>query len=100
MRTTSLTEVDALAAYAILVANAGAAAAADHFDSFVHEFTKEVPTSEWAIPGPLGTGGKFRFPQLLVECNPEDLSPARVAIIARTNKALAALTAPAKVDTH
>jgi hypothetical protein len=87
---TSLTKPQAIAVFNILVENAGARADEHDQMSFVVEFTKERPTREYRFKGGLGFGGKLRFPRLTVDCYPEDETPARAAMVEKTNAALAA----------
>jgi hypothetical protein len=85
-----LTKQQATAVFNILVEHAGARADEQDQRSFVLEFTKERPTSEYRFMGGLGFGGKLRFPRLTVDCYPEDETPARREMIEKTNAALAA----------
>jgi len=85
-----LSKQQAIAVFNILVEHAGARADEDDQTRFVLEFTKERPTSEYRFMGGLGFGGKLRFPRLTVDCYPEDETPARAAMVEKTNAALAA----------
>ncbi|MDR9839675.1 MULTISPECIES: hypothetical protein [Herbaspirillum] len=76
--------------YDALVEYAGAIDADDLRQRFVFEFSQRAsPTNEYRFQGALGFGGKFRYPQLTVDCYPEDLTPARNTMIQETNLALA-----------
>lgn len=86
-----LTEPEARDVYQVLVAEAGASARPEDVDSFVIEFTGQMPTHQWRFQGALGFGGKFRFPRMTVDCYPEDETPARLETIRRTNAKLAAV---------
>lgn len=88
MKTTPMTEQQAKAVYAVLQETCGAG---DDELSFVYEFTKELPTTEWRFGGSLGFGGKFRYPRMSVDCYPEDESAARLAMISAANAKLAVL---------
>lgn len=88
-RTAGLTENQAIAVFNILVEHAGARADEQDQASFVLEFTKERPTSEYRFIGGLGFGGKFRFPRLTVDCYPEDETAALRGMVEKTNAALA-----------
>lgn len=89
----TLTEPEARAVYQVLVAEAGASASSVDVESFVIEFTSEMPTHQWRFQGALGFGGKFRFPQMTIDCYPEDETPDRLQSIDAANKRLADLKA-------
>lgn len=88
---TRLTTEQATQAYATLVAHAGARPNEDDVAGFVYEFTRQKPTDEFRFQGGLGSGGKFRFPRMSVDCYPEDATAARNNMIAATNEALGRL---------
>ncbi|WP_413460476.1 hypothetical protein [Herbaspirillum huttiense] len=76
--------------YDALVKYAGAIDVDDLRQRFVYEFSQKAsPTSEYRFQGALGFGGKFRYPQLTVDCYPEDLTPSRNTMIQEANVALA-----------
>lgn len=78
------------AIYQILVEECGANTDDIAVRSFVYEFTKENPTSEYRFQGKLGFGGKFRYPRMTVDCYSEDETPAIRAMIEKANARLAA----------
>lgn len=84
----SLTENQAEQVWAILAQECGASNLYWEKISFVNEFSKDVPASEWRFQGSLGFGGKFRFPRMSVDCYPEDLTPARREAIDKANSRL------------
>lgn len=86
-----LTPEQATQAYAALVAHAGARPNEDDVAGFVYEFTRQKPTDEFRFQGGLGSGGKFRFPRMSVDCYPEDATAARNNMIAAANEALGRL---------
>ncbi len=86
-----LTPAEASWLYAVLVDCCRASPQTDDVAAFVHEFTSENPTREYRFQGGLGFGGKFRFPQLSVDCYPEDINPARTAMMAAANAKLASM---------
>lgn len=86
-----LTKEQAVRVYEVLFEHCGARPAEDDVASFVHEFTRENPTSEYRFCGALGFGGKFRFPRFSVDCYPEDSNPIRDKMVSDGNAALAAL---------
>ncbi len=95
-----LSESDAAAVWQVLVDHAGAYD--DPYDraSFVHSQVERV-VEEWRFIGCLGGGGKFRRrlgwtcdgyrETWTVDCNREDLTDERQAVITKTNAALAEL---------
>jgi hypothetical protein len=85
----NMTSDEANQVYDILIAEARAPQS--QRDSFVREFTSDKPTTEWRFMGALGFGGKFRFPGTRIDCYPEDETPARRKIIAKTNLKLRVL---------
>jgi len=76
--------------YDILVERAGARPDDSHRAEFVHTFTSERPTSEYRLNSRLGSGGKFRYPRMSVDCYPEDETAKVTAMMAATNEALTA----------
>ncbi|PZR93525.1 MAG: hypothetical protein DI537_10425 [Stutzerimonas stutzeri] len=91
-----MTPEKAAQAYDILVREAGAAPG--DRSSFILHLSKPSPPTEYRFQGHLGFGGKFRLRQSdqiahRVDCYPEDLDPERIAIVERTNAALATLDA-------
>lgn len=87
----SFTKEQSDVVYSALIQYAGARDAELSRTQFVTEFLKTKPTSEYRIGGQLGSGGKFRFPAMTVDCYPEDASPSRLAILAACNAELARL---------
>lgn len=85
-----MTEQKARAVYAVLIAECGANLG--DLDSFVCEFSKSEPTGEWRFQGALGFGGKFRYPQMCVDCYREDENPRRLDMIASANAKLKELS--------
>jgi hypothetical protein len=83
-----MTVEKASAVYDVLVAIAGAHA--DRKDAFVGHFSSPGCTNEWRFGGKLGSGGKFRYPRMTVDCYPEDGTHDRLTVIRQTNAALAA----------
>lgn len=79
--------------YDVLVREAGASPHRIDRAAFVwsHDGSRGYVASEWRMGGPLGFGGKYRSGTNTVDCYPEDMTPERAEIIARTNAALAAL---------
>lgn len=88
-----LTQEQAVRVYKVLLEQCGARPAEDAVAGFVHEFTRENPTSEYRFCGALGSGGKFRFPRFTVDCYPEDSNPIRDKMVADGNAALAVVKA-------
>jgi hypothetical protein len=95
-----LSEADASAIWQVLVDHAGVSN--DPYDraSFVCSQAETV-VQEWRFMGALGSGGKFRRNRVwigdtrteswTVDCYPEDETPQRLAVIDKTNEALAEL---------
>lgn len=75
--------------YDVLVEHAGASEGTRN--SFVHNHTPPETCLEWRFIGDLGFGGKYRNGKNVVTCYQEDETPERLAIIVKTNAALAAL---------
>lgn len=81
-------------AYDLLVEHAGATIGGDPRLTFVHYFSREDRLgTEFRFCGKLGMGGKFwrNDGRFYVACYKEDETPERLAIIEKTNQALAAL---------
>ncbi len=95
-----LSEADAAAVWQVLVDHAGAPDHAMSRDAFV-QFQAARTCEEYRFGGSLGFGGKFRRSvlcacpehgeQWTVDCYPEDETPERLAVIDKTNAALAEL---------
>ena len=84
------TDGQAAAIWDILVRKAGALD--DPFDAanFIGQCARGI--GEWRFQGSLGFGGKlYEGRPPYVSCYPEDRTPERDRVIARTNEALAAL---------
>lgn len=82
------------AVYDVLVREAGALSDRIERECFViaHEGGEwRTRCEEYRFQGLLGFGGKYRSKTNTVDCYPEDMTPERAEIIARTNAALAAL---------
>lgn len=58
---------------------------------FVSEYTCGAPSPEWRLMGALGYDGKFRFPGLTVDCDPERSTPERREMVSAANVKLAEL---------
>ncbi|WP_425953079.1 hypothetical protein [Ralstonia pseudosolanacearum] len=86
-----LTPQQAEAVWQVLVNNCKPAGAEEERVAFIAAMTKARPPREYRIQGELGFGGKLRFPELTVDCYPEDGSDARNAIVERVNAELALL---------
>lgn len=87
----ALTQQQAMQVYQVLVEACGASADPSDEFAFVHEYSTDSqysPAREWRFQGVLGFGGKFRYPQLVVDCYPEDETPARLAAIEIANARL------------
>ena len=84
-----MSNAQARAVYAVLVEECGAPVIS--FDDFVSVFTGTSPTQEWRFCGDLGFGGKFRHPEMRVNCYPEDETPVRLAVIQQANARLAVI---------
>lgn len=86
-----ITTEQAERAYDILVREAGAVDDAPERASFVALVTRENASGEYRFGGDLGFGGKFKYgnSRVLVDCYREDQTEPRVAILRRTNAALA-----------
>lgn len=76
--------------YDVLVMEAGAFGHPDDKASFVYAHQARG-CREYRFMGSLGFGGKYRSRTNTVDCYPEDMTPERAEIIARTNAALASL---------
>lgn len=57
-------------------------------ERFIHEFTKQIPTSEWRFRGKLGFGGKYRWRTNSVDYYREDKTKEREQIIQTLNESL------------
>ena len=79
------------AVYDVLVREAGADAEEWARRHFVYNHTPPQVCEEFRFQGMLGFGGKYRSGTNTVDCYPEDMTPERAEIIARTNAAPAAL---------
>ncbi len=100
-----LSEAEAAAIWQVLVDHAGAYDDPHDRASFVHSQAEGV-IQEWRFMGVLGGGGKFRRNRVwigstcteswTVDCYPEDETPERLAVIEKTNAALADLLAEAR----
>ncbi len=92
MRLISPTE--AKKAYDILIRAAGASAAPESANEFIHHVAHPYdPAGEYRFCGLLGLGGKFRNEVQTphVTCYPEDMNEGARSIISTTNALLAAL---------
>jgi hypothetical protein len=95
-----LSEAEAAAVWQVLVDHAGAVDGTYDGEVFVRCQSANAEP-EWRIGGLLGFGGKFRRNRVrigstrteswTVTCYREDETPARLAIIEKTNEALAEL---------
>jgi len=73
--------------YRILVDECGADPESE--GDFVLAFSSSMKApSEWRFCGNLGFGGKYRHPNMRVDCYPEDSTPERELMISRANKRL------------
>lgn len=87
-----MTDAVAQAVYDVLVRLAGAPKC-DAL-SFVHHYStvsEHGPSGEWRFQGALGFGGKFRFPQFVIDCYREDRTADRDSMVEQVNEALADL---------
>lgn len=57
-------------------------------ERFLHEFTKNIPTSEWRFRGKLGFGGKYRWRTNTIDCYKENETKERKKIIESVNQSL------------
>ncbi len=91
-----LSEADAAAIWQVLIDHAGASREPFDAENFIHHQSTSV-VDEWRFMGALGAGGKFRRApscdgeRWYVDCYREDETPERLAVIAKTNEALAEL---------
>ena len=97
MTTRRLSRELADAIYQILVEECGSAPQSSHQIDFAYAFSeRDEPPTEWWFGGDLGFGGKIYFdlhrdPPLWVGMYRENETPARVAMMGRANRRLAAL---------
>jgi len=67
----------------------GGATGDGYRESFIYNFTQDkYKSDEWRFQGKLGFGGKYRGERNVVDCYPEDETPARLKLIKKMNVAL------------
>ncbi|MHD0644234.1 hypothetical protein ACYPKM_01190 [Pseudomonas aeruginosa] len=77
--------------YQILVEECGAKPSDGPAFQFAYATADGKPPSEFRFQGSLGFGGKYRHPEMRVNCYPEDANDARREAIRRANERLALL---------